>query len=83
MESFNDGFMNQLFTNAAKQGRNSKIERPPVKDDLTEAEAMQIYNELIEVIVKHNVSYKNACRIAVSLSEAFLIGAVELYENEQ
>ncbi len=53
-----------------------------VKNEISEKEAIEIYNELLEVLIKHNISYKCGCNIAVSLMYAFISGAVELYEDE-
>jgi len=65
---------------------NYKKEKPgikeDIKDELSEKEMIQIYNELIEILANHNVSYKCALNIAISLTYAFMTGAVELYEND-
>lgn len=81
---FNENIMEQLFTNASKIARSRRIENPKeIKDDLTEEEAIKIYDELLTVIANHNVSYRNACRISVALANAFLTGAVELFGIEE
>lgn len=56
---------------------------PDIKSDVSEQEAMQIFNEIVQLLAEHNVSYQCACRIVLALSEAFLTGAVELYRQEQ
>lgn len=65
---------------------NYKNEKPriqeEIKDELSEQETIQIYNELIQVLSKHNVSYKCALNISISLMYAFMAGAAELYDNE-
>jgi len=53
-----------------------------VKSDVSEKEAMQIYNEIIEIYKKHNVSYQCACKLSLALNHAFMTGAVELYNQE-
>jgi hypothetical protein len=53
-----------------------------IKDELTEEEAIDIYNDLIKVLASHNVSYKCALNISISLMYAFMTGAAELYDNE-
>lgn len=53
-----------------------------IKDELTEEEAIDIYNDLIKVLANHNVSYKCALNISISLMYAFMTGAAELYDNE-
>ena len=45
-------------------------------------EAMEIYNEIINVYKSHNVSYQCACKLSLSLNYAFITGAVELYNKE-
>lgn len=56
--------------------------RDKVKADVTEKEALEIFNEVIEVFKNHNVSYQCACRLSLALNHAFLSGAVELYNQE-
>ena len=70
---------------------SSKLERremmkphePEVKAELSEKEAMDIFNEILEVYRQHNISYQCACRVTMALNEAFITGAVELYRQEQ
>ena len=45
-------------------------------------EALKIFNEIIDIYQKHNVSYQCACRLSIALNEAFMTGAVELYNQE-
>ena len=65
---------------------NYRNEKPriqeEIKDELSEQETIQIYNELVQVLGKHNVSYKCALNISISLMYAFMTGAAELYDNE-
>lgn len=51
-----------------------------VNDEITEEHAIQIYNELIGVLAKHNLSYKCAFNITISLMYSFMVGAAELYD---
>ena len=83
MVNLNDELMAKLFSNAHKQERDIVLEHPEIKDDLNEEDALKVYNEVLDIMVKHNLSYRNACRIAIALAEAFLTGAVELYDKEQ
>ena len=53
-----------------------------VKKDVSMKEAMEIYNEIINVYKSHNVSYQCACKLSLSLNYAFITGAVELYNKE-
>lgn len=53
-----------------------------IKDEITEEEAIKIYNDLIKVLASYNVSYKCALNISISLMYAFMTGAAELYDNE-
>lgn len=53
-----------------------------VKSDVSEKEAMQIYNEIIDIYKSHNVSYQCACKLSLALNHAFMTGAVELYNRE-
>lgn len=66
--------------------RNSKKKKreiqQKVKDEISEEEAIQIYNEIITVLGNHNISYKCACNITLSLMYAFMTGAAELYDME-
>lgn len=65
---------------------NYRNEKPriqeEIKNELSEQETIQIYNELIQVLGNHNVSYKCALNISISLMYAFMTGAAELYDNE-
>lgn len=75
--------MNYMLSNSYKLHRQ-KIKTPdPVPvDDLKPEEAIIIANELLEVLTKHNLSYKNAYRISLALTTALAEGGVELYKNE-
>lgn len=53
-----------------------------VKDEISEEEAIKIYNEIITVMANHNLSYKCAYNISISLLYAFMTGAAELYDEE-
>lgn len=78
----NDEIMGYMLDNARK-GRNMKPRDPPVKAEITPEEALVIFNEMVELFRKHNVSYQCACRLAISLAHSFITGAVELYRIEQ
>lgn len=58
--------------------------KPPIKEDakneLSEKETIEIYNEILQILIKHNVSYKCALNISISLMYAFMTGAAELYD---
>jgi hypothetical protein len=53
-----------------------------IKDQLSEKEIVSVYNDLIKVLNDHNLSYKCALNVAISLTYALMSGAVELYDNE-
>lgn len=62
-----------------KQVPKHPMEQPEeIKNDIGPEEAIEIFNELIGVLSKHNVSYQLACRLSLALNEAFMTGAVEL-----
>ena len=67
------------FRNSKKKKREIQQK---VKDEISEEEAIQIYNEIITVLGNHNISYKCACNITLSLMYAFMTGAAELYDME-
>jgi len=79
----NDEVMGYMLTNAYKKSRLLDTKRDNIKSDITEKEALEIFNEIVEIYKKHNVSYQCACRLSIALNEAFLSGAVELYQQEQ
>lgn len=79
---FNDEVMAALLSNAHVAARH-RNESEPIRNDITEEEALRIFNEIVEVYKKHNVSYQCACRLSMALNEAFITGAVELYAREQ
>ena len=78
---FNDEVMGYMLTNAYKRSQIPK-EKNEVKSDISEKEALEIFNEIVEIYKKHNVSYLCACRLSIALNEAFISGAVELYQQE-
>lgn len=77
----NDEIMGALLSNSHKTV-NQRIKKDP-KPDISQKEALEIYNEVIKIYEKHNVSYQCACRLTIALTEAFITGAVELYRQEQ
>lgn len=79
---FNDEIMGYMLSNAYKKSRLLDSKDDTVKSDITEKEALDIFNEVIEIYKNHNISYQCACRITMALNEAFLTGAVELYQQE-
>ena len=79
----NEEIMGYMLTNAYKKSTMMNTKRNDTKADISENEALEIYNEIIDIYKKHNVSYQCACRLSLALNEAFLSGAVELYRQEQ
>ena len=80
---FNEEIMGYMLTNAYKKSRLLDTKSNTIKSDITEEEALKIFNEIVEIYKKHNVSYQCACRLSLALNEAFMTGAVELYQQEQ
>lgn len=78
----NDDIMGYMLSNAHKKSHLMDSKHDTIKSDITEEEALQIFNELIAVYQKHDVSYQCACRLSIALNEAFMTGAVELYNQE-
>ena len=79
----NDEIMGYMLTNMYKKSDLLDTKPDTIKSDITEKEALEIFNEIVEIYKKHNVSYQCACRLSLALNEAFLSGAVELYNYEQ
>lgn len=79
----NDEIMGYMLTNMYKKSELLDTKPDTIKSDITEKEALEIFNEIVEIYKKHNVSYQCACRLSLALNEAFLSGAVELYNYEQ
>lgn len=79
----NDEIMGYMLTNMYKKNESMNMSHNVVKPDISEKEALEIFNEIVEIYKKHNVSYQCACRLSIALNEAFLTGAVELYNHEQ
>lgn len=79
----NDEIMGYMLTNAYKRSQMEKYEKNETKADVSEQEALEIFNQIVEIYKQHNVSYQCACRLSLALNEAFLNGAVELYKQEQ
>ena len=78
----NDDIMGYMLSNAHKKSHLLDTNHDIVKADITQEEALKIFNEIIDVYQKHNVSYQCACRLSIALNEAFMTGAVELYNQE-
>lgn len=76
----NDEIMGALLANAHKDSMKRNV--PEVRNDVTEEEALRIFNEVVEVYKRHDLSYQCATRITMALNEAFISGAVELYRQE-
>ena len=77
----NDEIMGYMLSNAYKRHTIPQT-KSTVKSDITEQEALDIFNEILDIYKKHNVSYQCACRLSIALNEAFMTGAVELYNKE-
>ena len=75
----NEDIMAYMTKNIDKKNKETN----EVKQDVSEEEAMEIYNEIVAIFVKHNVSYQCACRLSLAMNNALLTGAVELYNREQ
>lgn len=83
MQEMDEGLMNYMLSNSYKNHRTEmKIQQPLPVDDLDSDEAIKISNELIEVLSRHNLSYKNAYRVSLALTTALAAGGVELYKGE-
>lgn len=78
----NDEIMGHMLSNAYKKSCLLDTGHDTIKSDITEKEALEIFNEVVEIYKKHNVSYQCACRLSIALNEAFITGAVELYNQE-
>ena len=79
----NDEIMGYMLTNMYKKSELLDTKPDTIKSNITEKEALEIFNEIVEIYKKHNISYQCACRLSLALNEAFLSGAVELYNYEQ
>ena len=78
----NDEIIGYMLDNAYKKSVLSDNKPVTIKSDISEKEALEIFNEIVDIYKKHNVSYQCACRLSLALNEAFLTGAVELYQQE-
>lgn len=70
------------FILSRRKDKNKHPITEDVKDEVTEEEAIKIYNEIIGVMASHNISYRCAYNISISLMYAFMTGAAELYDEE-
>lgn len=77
------GLMNYMLSSSYRLHRqNIKNPKPLPVDDLNPKEALQVVNEILEVLSNHNLSYKNAYRISLALTTALAEGGIELYKSE-
>lgn len=80
---FNENILGYMLSNTYKKSHLLDTKHDIIKNDITENEALEIFNEIVDIYKKHNVSYQCACRLSIALNDAFLSGAVELYNQEQ
>lgn len=78
----NEEIVGYMLQNAYKKTAFKDREPKVVKTEISQAEALEIFNEIVDVYRKHNVSYQCACRLSLALNEAMLSGAVEMYQQE-
>ena len=78
---FDADIIGDVLSNAYKTSLIPK-EKIGTKQDISEQEALQIFNEMVDLLAAHNISYSCACRISIALTHAFIGGAVELYNKE-
>lgn len=79
----NEEIVGYMLQNAYKKSVFKDVKKDKViKSEVSQAEALDIFNEVIDVYRNHGVSYQCACRLSLALNEALLSGAVELYQQE-
>lgn len=78
----NDEIVGYMLQNAYRKSVFKDSKPDKIKSEITQTEALEIFNEIIKVFINHNVSYQCACRLSLALNEAMLSGAVELYQQE-
>lgn len=76
----NEETMEFMLSHIKKDNPHSMEKPMEIKNDVDEAEAMQIYHEMIQLFARHNVSYQCAVRLSLAWNEALMQGAVELYK---
>lgn len=74
----NEEILDFMLRHIEPEKKHPMEQSEPVKNDIDPEEALQIFNEVIQVFSKHNVSYQLACRLSLALNESFMSGAVEL-----
>ena len=82
IKNFDDNLMTYMFSSSYKTHKANLENKVEAIDDLTEKQAMEVANEMLNVLSKHNLSYKNAYRISLALTAALASGSIELYKNE-
>lgn len=78
----NEEIIGYMLQNAYRKSAFKEVKPNIVKSEISQTEALEIFNEIIEVYRQHNISYQCACRLSLALNEALLSGAVELYQQE-
>ena len=61
--------------------QKKKNNKEPVRNDLTEKEFMEIYNELVEFFASKNLSFGCVTRISVAWTDSILARAVDIYQQ--
>ena len=83
MNDLDVGLMNDMLSNSYKLHKTEiRNPKPMPVDDLNPDDALRVANELIEVLTKNNLSYKNSYRIMLALTTALAEGGIELYKSE-
>jgi hypothetical protein len=78
----NDEIRNFMLEHMEKPDPHPIVKKKEPKSEVSPDEAMEIFRELLDVYVKHDVSYQCACKISLAFNEAMMTGAVEIARSE-
>lgn len=78
---FNAALMDYMFSNAYKMDSitESMNSKDNIRDSLDETEALELSEELMDVLSRHKLSYKDAYRVILALAGAMAIGGIEMF----
>lgn len=71
-----------LLSNSYKRHKQRQKDGYYEVDDLTEVQALEVCNEILDIFIKHNLSLKNSFRIAQAITYGLAEGTLDLYNNE-
>lgn len=81
-QEYDNELVHYLLSNSYKRHKQKQKDGYYEVDDLTEVQALEVCNEILDIFIKHNLSLKNSFRIAQAITYGLAEGTLDLYNNE-